>query len=210
MWNLIFAAPASPQPEWTWEATATIIQAVATIVALAGVGVTFYYSLRAERREHARTQEEAKRAREEAERSEASAQRAERAAALSIDTLARIAEAVEGLASKSFNASAIPEPEPERVRWSLEHFNGDMYMLRNVGTATAFKVALSADPTLMVPRGFPETQNLRPDDSLTFMALTTMGTRDRTIQVEWSVSDKPDAETDVWRYPLPPRPPRKK
>lgn len=72
MWNTIFAAPAPTQPEWTWEATATIIQAVATVVALAGVAITFIFAWRAEKRE-------ADRAREEATRADASAERAERA-----------------------------------------------------------------------------------------------------------------------------------
>lgn len=208
MWNTILAASAPAQPEWTWEATATIIQAVATVVALAGVGVTFYYSLRAERREHARTQVEAQRAREDAERSEASAERAERAAALSIDTMGRIAEAVEALSKKEFGASVLPESPPERVRWSLEHFNGDTYMLRNIGNATAFNVQVLADPTLMTGGELPTGQDLRPDDSVTFMALASMGTRDKTITVKWSTGPEA-AEEDVWRYPLPPRPPRR-
>lgn len=192
---------------WSWEATATIIQAVATVIALAGVAITFVYSLRAERREHERTQAEAQRAREDAERSDASASRAERAAALSIDTMARIADAIEKLAAGSNAASVLPAPVPKRVRWSLNPVDGGGYELTNTGTATARAVRLSADPTLSIADGFPDEHDMHPDASETFTAHPTPSTRDRTITVEWSDEEGPDAEREVWRYPLPPRPP---
>lgn len=206
MWNTIFAAPVPTQPEWTWEATATIIQAVATVVALAGVGVTFYYSLRAERREHARTQVEAQLAREDAERSEASAERAERAAALSIDTMGRIAEAVEALGERGIAATVVPVAEPKRVRWSLGHHQNDAYILTNIGTSPAFDVRVTADPT-MLTRRLPSAATIQPGEGVTFVATATMGTRDRTITVEWSSAE--GDVTESWRYPLPPRPPRR-
>ncbi|MBW1639562.1 hypothetical protein G3H63_10840 [Microbacterium resistens] len=210
-----FACP-SPVPAdvgWTWEATATIIQAVATVVALAGVGITFFYSLRSERREHEKTRAEAQHAaeqnqlaREEAERSQASAERAERAAALSIDTMGRIADGIEALVRSGF-PSAGPIMEPKRVRWSLRHFNGDTYILTNDGNQVACDVRVTADPTLMTPGELPEPQDMRPNDSVTFMAAATLGTRDKTITVTWR-GGADDADEDVWRYPLPPRPPR--
>lgn len=190
---------------WTWEATATIIQAVATVVALAGVAVTFYYSLRAERREHARTQAEAQRAREEAERSEASAERAERAAALSIDVMSRIADAVEELSQKEFAATVLSPAEPKRVRWSLKRFDRDTYILTNDGNVTAHNVTITVDETLHTVGTLPQRQDMRPDDSITFMALVTMATRDTTVTVKWSASESEGAAVDTWRYPLPSR-----
>lgn len=195
---------------WTWEATATVIQAVATVVALVGVAVTFFFSYRAERRERVRAQAEAARTREEAKRADAAAERSERAAALSIDTLERIAEAVEAVAAKdSGRTGLLPGAPPARVRWVLRHFNGDTYMLQNVGNATAFDVCLSADASMLTPGGLPTADVMRPDDSVTFMAVLTMGTRDSTIAVEWADAEGRDAERQSWRYPLPPRPPRR-
>jgi hypothetical protein len=187
---------------WTWEATATIIQALATVVALTGVAVTFFFSYRAERRERMRGAEEAKRA-------DAAAERSERAAALSIDTMERIAEAIENLAAKEFGRPSIVAPAPPaRVRWALTHFDGHTYMLQNIGNATAYRVQLSADETLLTPGTLPDDRALRPDDSVTFLAVVTFATRDTTITVEWSDDDREDAAREVWRYPLPPRPPR--
>jgi len=43
-----------------------------------------------------------------------------------------------------------------------------------------------------------------PDEALTFMALGSMATEDKTITVRWSSS--PDGDlTNEWRYPLPPK-----
>lgn len=193
---------------WTWEATATIIQAVATIIALAGVAVTFIYAARAEKRERQRAEAELALAKDQADRSSASAERAERAATLSIDTLARIAGAIESLADKGLGSTVLPVLGSQRVRWTLEHFQGDTYILTNVGTATAHNVRVSADPTLMLADQLPAAASMRPDDTVTFMAARTMDTRDSTITVTWADSDGPGAADDVWRYPLPPRPPR--
>ena len=194
-------------PGWSWEATATIIQAVATIVALGGVAVTFFFSYRAERRERVRAQAEAARGREEAERADAAAGRSERAAALSIDTMGRIAEAIEALADRELGAPSLVAP-PSRVKWSLTHFGGDTYMLRNVGDAVAYRVRVTADESLMMPEELPPVSDLRPGDNVTFMTAITFDTRDTTISVEWSASEDDDGERDVWRYPLPPRPAR--
>lgn len=196
------------------EAIATIIQAVATVVALIGVAITFIYAARSEKRDREKAQDESRRAveqnrlaREEAERSQASAERAENAAALSIDTMARIADAVEALSKKDFAASALPVAVPQRVRWSLEHFQGATYILKNIGNATAFDVQITADPTLMTAGELPVRRDFRPDDVETFMAAASLGTRDKTITVGWS-NTADGTERDVWRYPLPARPPK--
>lgn len=195
------------------EAVATIIQAVATIVALAGVAITFVYAARSEKRDLEKAREESRRAeaenrlaREEARRSEASAERAENAAALSIDALEKIARGIESLADARSGAASLLPLESQRVRWTLDHFQGDTYILTNVGSLTARDVQVTADPTLMTPGELPMAQDMRPDDSVTFMAVATFGTRDKTITVEWSDED---GERESWRYPLPPRPDRR-
>jgi len=170
------------------------IEAVATIVALVGVAVSFVFSFLAERRERKRTAEEASRA-------DASAERASRSAALTIDAMERIAAAIEQLQQQGIRTSA---PE-HRVRWSLTHFRGDTYMLQNVGTATAYRVHVSADESLLTPGELPDDRDMRPDESSTFLAALTYDTRDDTITVEWSTSDEPAAERQTWRYPLPPK-----
>lgn len=180
---------------WSWEATGTI-------VALIGVAVTFVFSYLGERRQRRLAEDEAR-------RTDAAAERSERAAALSIDTMERIAEAIEAVAAKDFSSpTLIPGGPPARVRWSLTHFQGDRYMLQNTGTATAYRVQVRADESLVMNGQIPGEGDLRPDDSVTFMAIVTFGTRDTTITVEWFDSEEPDADREVWRYPLPPRPPR--
>lgn len=186
-------------PGWTWEATATIIQAVATVVALGGVAVTFYFSYRAERRERLR-------AKDEAERSDASAERSEHAAALSIDTMERMAEAIEKLAAKGFGAASTAPPP--RVRWSLTHSAGDTYLLTNTGNADAHAVDVSADPEIVM-RDRPTGRTIKADEAVRFFALPYGNVRDRTITVTWAMSPGEDSERDVWRYPLPPRPARR-
>lgn len=114
---------------------------------------------------------------------------------------------MEALSKKDFAATVLPATAPERVRWNLAHFQGDTYMLTNTGDATAFGVQVTADPTLMTAGELPAERNFRPDDSETFMAAASLGTRDKTITVTWSNTED-GTERDVWRYPLPPRPPR--
>lgn len=187
---------------WTWEATATIIQAVATVVALIGVGVTFLYSARAEKRERAKAHVDAEAQRMEAERTAAAAERSERAAALSIDTLARIADAVEAVARKEWGAQGILPPMHGRVRWSIQALSYAQYLLVNEGDSTAYNVRLITDPTLDL-EDVGEGKVVRPGDAIPFLAVMTYDTRDRTLTVEWSASDEDDAARDQWRYPLP-------
>jgi hypothetical protein len=195
---------------WTWEATATLIQAVATVVALTGVGVTFYFSYRAEKRERVRVQAESARTRLEAERADAAAERSERAAALSIDTMERIAEAIENVGRGRFAVATVgAAAEHPRVRWSLRHFENDAYLLENVGTATAQDVTISAHESLRL-YGLPQREpgpvsapSVGPDAVVNFMASASYGTRDTTITVQWR--DNEAGEMHTWKYPLPPK-----
>ena len=179
---------------------ASLIQAIATIVALLGVIVSFALTRQGQKQD-LQLSKQAQAA------SEASAERAERAASLTIDSLSRMADSLEEIAAEGLRGgdTLLAAALPERVRWRLTNFNGDTYMLKNVGTAIAYDVELSADETLLQPGEWPTEGQMRPDDSLTFMAAVTFGTRDTTITVKWTTAD---GEPDVWRYPLPPRPPR--
>ena len=177
-----------------------VVAAFGTPVAAVGIALSFWLTLRGQRTETART--------ESAEKSsEANAERSERAAALTIDTLTRIADALDTLAAQGLaGPSAI---RPARVEWSLAHHQGDMYILTNTGEATAHHVTPTADESLIRADDWPADVTLGPGEALTFMALVTMGTRDTTIAVKWA--DTEDAEElREWRYPLPPRPPRRK
>ena len=173
---------------------------------------------------------EADRAERAQRASEASAERAEAAAALNIDALTRIADALEQpivsalersaraatdrakLAEKdamqngSFRGS-IPFVNPARVKWSLRHFSGDKYIVENIGDATAYNVVVSAHESLLQPGEWPRAEQLGPGEGLDFFAVRTLGTVDATITVTWSPTEDPE-DADTWRYPLPPRPAR--
>lgn len=180
------------------DAAGTLIQAIATVVALAGVIVTFVLTSRGQKHDR----ERAERAEEAAA---ASAERSENAAALTIDSLTRIAAAVEEVAAKP--AGILPGAPAPKVRWELRRHAGDTYMLTNTGTATAYNVRINAHPSLMAPQELPAEQELAENEALTFMAARTFGTSDSTITVTWS--NKPHGEErETWRYPLPPRPGR--
>jgi hypothetical protein len=96
-----------------------------------------------------------------------------------------------------------PAASPLRVAWSLTHFQGDRYMLENVGAATVYAVKLSADESLLQPEELPSAEQMRPGDNVTFMAARTFGTTDSTITVSWNDES---GDPQDWRYPLPPRP----
>lgn len=188
---------------WTWEAAATIIQAVATLAALVGVAITFVFSARSEGRDREKAHADAEAQRAEAERASAAAERSERAAALSIDTLARIATAIENMAAPTVANVTHSIVTPSKVRWSLTQTGKNAYRLTNDGNAAAYAVTVTAHETLLLS-GLPgEPRTLHEGEALAFAAFRGLGTRDSTITVSWAVSDEPDAHREQWRYPLP-------
>ncbi|MCU1480131.1 MAG: hypothetical protein JWQ19_917 [Subtercola sp.] len=190
-----------------WEGIATLIQAVGTIVALAGLAATVLFTRRGQRLDLQRVTEEAQRAERSNAAAEAAAERSERAASLTIDTLGRIADAVESIALKPANGSTLyAEAAPLGVKWSLNHFQGDTYILTNVGGVIAIQVDVSADESMIGPQNVTGGPDLAPDEAITFMAARTFTTADSTITVTWTTNA--DGDRDVWRYPLPARPPR--
>lgn len=186
-------------------ATGTVIQAIATVVALVGVAVTFVLTSRGQRQDRELSRLDAERAERAEAASAASAERSERAAALSIDTLTRIAVALEGIEAKR-TVGIRGEPPRAAVAWSLAHVEGDTFVLENQGDAAAFDVRLSADDSLIAASAWPPPQNVGPGETLPFTAERTEATTDSTITVEWAQAE--NGTSNVWRYPLPAGTPR--
>lgn len=200
-----------------------ILTASLAVVTLLGIIGSIWIARRGQNQDREFATAEANRAERAQEAGEASAKRAEAAAALNIDALTRIAEALERPISSALERTAKATAQraemplgasgqfllsnPARVKWSLTHFSGDTYKLENIGDAEAHNVRLSSHSSLMHPKEWPSSERLRPGEALTFMAARTMGTVDSTITVTWSPTEDPE-DQDVWRYPLPPRPRR--
>ncbi len=87
--------------------------------------------------------------------------------------------------------------------WTLEHFQGDAYLLHNAGRATAYEVRVEADDPIL--RSPPEGATVAPGGMVKFLASRTLATRDDTVTVTWS--ERPDgADRAKWSRPLPPKP----
>jgi hypothetical protein len=190
------------------DGVATLIQAIATLVALAGVSATVLLTRRGQRQDAEKAASDARHAERSQRASEAAAERAERASALTIDALTRIADSVESLAARERDPNTLLAAALQpRVRWSLKHFQGDRYILENIGDAIAHGVTVSAHESMIGPEAVEGGPDLLPDEVMTFIALRTMGTTDSTITVRWT-GDPADGAESEWRYPLPPSPPR--
>lgn len=163
-----------------WQTLADVAQVVATVA----LAVTFIQN----RKQLRITEDTAKRS---ASESEAAAERAERASALTIDTLARIAQAVEGV---SLGGS------PARVEWRLTHDAGNTYRLQNAGAGTALDVVLTGHESMRGPSNIVGGPTLGPGEALTFLAALHLGTTDTTVTVGWNDEDGTDHQ---WRSPLP-------
>ncbi|MFF4879715.1 hypothetical protein [Micromonospora sp. NPDC000668] len=128
----------------------------------------------------------------------AAAERAESAARLTEEYTRRVVEALETMAARPAGAELVIAAP--RVRWSLEHHDGDKYLLTNIGDAAAHSVRISADKSLDLVKP-TDGHNVDAGEALGFMAVPTMATRDFTITVEWF--DLSTAQKRTWRYPLP-------
>jgi hypothetical protein len=181
----------------------SLIQALATIVALVGVIVSFWIARRGQRQDLLVATAEAERA-ERAERAgAASAERAENAAALTIDTMTRMADALDRIAAqRPGRASILAEGPTTRVAWLLTHSYGHTYRLTNRGDAAAHDVQISAHESLTI-RGGLRAELVGPGDTMTFDAVRSRDTTDSTITVEWSPAPG-GGLGQKWRYPLPP------
>jgi hypothetical protein len=133
---------------------------------------------------------------------ENTAARSEAAARLTEEYTTRIVDALEKIASEGLGAGGARRG----VRWELAHHDGDRYRLTNVGDSAAHDVKVETDESLPTTN-FEGGPDVGPGEALSFMAITTFGTRDSTVTVRWREEGKD--EDLVWRYPLPGRPPRR-
>ena len=187
------------------------IQAIIALVTLGGIIASIWIARSGQKNDLKLAKSEADRAERADAASQAASERSEAASRLSIDTMTRIADALDKLAADGINVGDLhvlaSASAPAKVSWSLTHFQGDTYLLENTGEASALDVVLSADETMLQHGEWQRAGELKPGEAIRFMAVRTMGTRDSTITVQWR--NAPDGEAQTWRYPLPPRPPRR-
>lgn len=119
----------------------------------------------------------------------------------SADAAERMAAALERQYLERERASDTPG-----VAWRLEHFQGDTYMLTNVGRAPAYRVHVDTGDISIV-RGEMDHEEIDADGWIKFLAALSLGTTDDTITVTWADSPHSEPSHD-WKRPLPPRPPR--
>jgi hypothetical protein len=175
-----------------WQAIGNISTAAGVVIALAGVTLTFVFTLRSQRL----TREGQALEREQAE---TAAARSEAAAGLTEEYTRRVVEALETMARREGPAGDWPPPR-RGARWSLTHHGGSTYLLSNDGDTAAQDVHVMAHETLtFVP---PDPQAIEPGEAVTFMASQNLGTRDSTIRVRWTEEGAEDVKE--WKYPLPP------
>lgn len=202
----------------TGEALANLIEAVATVIALAGLAVSFWFSWSGQRLQRVEAQAAAAAAVESNREAQAAAHRAAVSASLTIDQLTRIADAVSALGVQPGAASpragtAAPggfesQASPSAVGWRLESTGGDAYRLTNTGSASAHDVWVDGAASLDGPRpvgaggGKVGAALLAPGAVLGFEARILPGTADSTITVTWAPAAA-SPERSSWRYPLP-------
>jgi len=177
--------------DWDWQTIAAIATALGVIVALLGL-------IRQDKNTRDGLQQDRIIA-------EATAERAEAAARLTQEYTLRVVEALETMAARGGPGMA---PIDRKVKWSLEHHSGDMFILTNEGGATAHHVTVTAHESLPLIE-LDNDQELDPGEAMTFIAAPSMGTADLTITVLWEeeVSEGVRVGRD-WKYPLPLGPPR--
>jgi len=88
-------------------------------------------------------------------------------------------------------------------QWQLEHLDNDAFILTNIGPSKAHGVRIAA-AELDVLSNFEE---VRPGDSVKFLALGSLSSRDDTVTVEWSAEGDP-GQRKTWSRPLPSNPTR--
>lgn len=133
--------------------------------------------------------------------------RAEAAAALQVDQSREVIDALQELAGQDFAAGSAPAASMPGVRWELAHHGGDTYVLTNTGGELAQQVNVLGHHSLRGPNHVQGGPNLGPGEALTFTAARSLATSDSTITVTWLTAYSQEGYT--WRYPLPPRPPKR-
>lgn len=184
----------------TW---ANLAIAIFTVV---GVATSIWFGVISQRQNAATARQDAERAEAADRASQAAAERAENASALTIDTMGRIADAVERISEQGPATPGIL-PGPAQAKWRLSHSRGDLYRLENAGEGAAHQVTATTHESMYGVRDLPADAEFAPGEAIEFMALRSGSTTDSTITVTW-VGD--DGDEHVWRYPLPARPPRRR
>ncbi|MFA9432840.1 hypothetical protein [Egicoccus sp. AB-alg2] len=183
-------------------------EAIATIVALIGVVVTFVLNMRSNRLTREGLEQDRTLARERMEQdqtvAEATAARSEAAAEVAEEHSSRIVDALEKIATKGVGGGLVAPPA--RVKWGLQHEQGDRYRLTNEGDLAARSVDVATDETLPLVGFEGDTAEVGSGEALSFIAAPSMATRDRTVTVTWS--EEGEGERRRWRNPLPARPRR--
>lgn len=87
------------------------------------------------------------------------------------------------------------------VVWTLDHFSGDAYILRNAGRAPAYDVRITTGD--LIGRGELEHQEVEPDDQIKLVLVRSMATADDTITVSWA--EQPSGLRKEWRRYVAPR-----
>jgi hypothetical protein len=135
-----------------------------------------------------------------AARSERLADEAAEHSRRSADAVERMASALEQQALARERNSLTPG-----VVWTLDHQQGDTYMVTNVGRAPAYDVHVDTGDIPIVRGADRDQEVIPPDGFLKFMAAVSFGTTDDTITISWAES--PGGSTrHQWARPLPPRP----
>jgi hypothetical protein len=147
-------------------------------------------------------------------KAERSARSADAAAVKAAEAAERSASAAERSADALQRSAAISEADARRseeVTWSLKHFQGDTYILKNESRTPAHSVLITTGD-LMAVRGELEHELIDGEGYTQFTAARVMGTTDDSVTVTWLSSPAgtdPDAKRQVWRHPLPARLPRR-
>lgn len=92
------------------------------------------------------------------------------------------------------NLIARPEDEAPDVAWQVENPDGGLYLLRNVGTATAEDVTMPPELLSGIPKHLPAGAIVRPGDAAEFYLFGRLGSPvPHTVYVTWRGRDDPQA-----------------
>lgn len=87
-----------------------------------------------------------------------------------------------------------PEVEAPDVSWRIENPSGDLYLLRNTGTATAEDVTMPDEMLSGVPKHLPKGAIVRPGDAVEFYLFGRWGSpAPHTVYLQWRGQDEPIA-----------------
>lgn len=187
------------EPE-VWAAWAAVVVAVVA----AGTGVR---QARSASRAAGEAADQVAAAREQAEAAVRSAQAAEAA----FGEARREATASERAAAAAERANELAESQIEHpeVAWTMEHFDGDRWQLRNIGDVPAYGVTVASNDKAMSVDGPTEAPVLRPTETIEPYIAISLAVRDQSVTVTWFDSSDIDPDgMQTRRVLVPPSPKR--